>query len=97
MLFTGSFRLLIALGVHGECYNIVTNQCQTFARELFKQMKARQVLDEASQLVGRNLDSVARVLYEGSSDTLVAREEPVALGTEKHSYEHDVPSAVQFY
>lgn len=54
-------------------------------------------LDEASQLVGRNLDSVARVLYEGSSDTLVAREEPVALGTEKHSHEHDVPSAVQFY
>ncbi|MCJ1383908.1 hypothetical protein MMC17_007022 [Xylographa soralifera] len=47
------------------CYNIATNNCRTHIKEIFKQIKIRNLLDEASQLFGRDAQFVERDPYEG--------------------------------
>ena len=50
--------------VGNDCYNIVTNNCRTYVHNLFGKIKARDLLNQARQLFGRDVQFVERDPYE---------------------------------
>ncbi|MCJ1472576.1 hypothetical protein MMC13_001225 [Lambiella insularis] len=78
-----------------DCYNILTNNCRTHIKAIFKQIKTRNLLEEAGQLFGRDVQFVERdaydweSLYERDFEPLDARDiwDSYDLGMEKRGLE----------
>ncbi|MCJ1432070.1 hypothetical protein MMC27_001426 [Xylographa pallens] len=91
--------------VDNDCYNIVTNNCRTHIKEIFKQIKTRNLLDEASDLFGRDVQFVERdpsewdPIYERDFEPLDARDSWYGWdsGMEKRGLESDSMFGLEIY